>query len=116
MEKNRNDSVKVSFIDSPSNRRFIVKFLNFENGCFVSISESDNLIGSISVSINTKDLTTATVIPSKYDSMFINSLSKRVSYMINGISIISLHTKEQLKLEDMKTIMGEILNLISDAK
>ncbi len=103
MEKNRNDSVTVSFIDSSSKRRFIVQFLIFKNGCFVSISENDNLIGSISVS-------------SKYDSMFINSLSKRISNMINGISIISLHTKEQLNLEDMKTIMGEILNLISDAK
>jgi hypothetical protein len=33
--------------------------------------------------------------------------------MLNGICLVSLHTKIQLDLKSMKTIMGEILSMIS---
>jgi hypothetical protein len=55
---------------------------------------------------------TAKVIPSKYDSMFINTISERVSSMINGICLVCLHSIKQLHLDDMKAIMGEIMNLV----
>jgi hypothetical protein len=52
------------------------------------------------------------VIPSKYHSVFINAISERVSSMINGICIVSLYSMNQLNLEDMKTIMEEIINIV----
>jgi hypothetical protein len=34
--------------------------------------------------------------------------------MINGICLISLHSITQLEFNDMKAIMGEIMNLVED--
>ncbi|MGH9955013.1 MAG: hypothetical protein ACRD39_05050, partial [Nitrososphaeraceae archaeon] len=58
-------------------------------------------------------ISTAKVIPSKYDSIFINTVAQKVSSMINGISLVSLHSKSQLQLEDMKAIMEEVMNTVS---
>jgi hypothetical protein len=33
--------------------------------------------------------------------------------MLNGICLVSLYTKTQLDVKSMKTIMGEILSMIS---
>ena len=46
--------------------------------------------------------------------MFINTISERISSMINGICLISLHSLKQLEFDDMKAIMGEIMNLVGD--
>jgi hypothetical protein len=32
--------------------------------------------------------------------------------MVNGICVVSLYNAKQLNLEDMKAIMGEIMNII----
>jgi phage-related tail protein len=109
------DTFTVRTITSASKRKFLTKFLSFENGCFISVSESLNRIGSISVSISTSNkVNTAKVIPSKFNSMFVNTISERVASMINGICLISLHSLTQLEFEDMKAIMGEIMNLVED--
>ena len=44
--------------------------------------------------------------------MFINTVSERVSSMINGICLVSLHSVKQLNLNDMKAIMGEIMTIV----
>ena len=109
------DTFTVRTITSASKRTFLIKFLSFENGCFISVSESLNRIGSISVSISTSNkINTAKVIPSKFNSMFVSTISERVASMINGICLISLHSLTQLEFEDMKAIMGEIMNLVEE--
>ena len=109
------DTFTVRTITSEGKRTFLVKFLSFQNGCFISVSESSDRIGSISVSISSSNqINTAKVIPSKFNPMFINTISERISSMINGICLISLHSLKQLEFDDMKAIMGEIMNLVGD--
>jgi hypothetical protein len=109
------DTFTVRTITSEGKRTFLVKFLSFQNGCFISVSESLNRIGSISVSISaTNKVNTAKVIPSKFNSMFVSTISERIASMINGICLVSLHSLKQLEFDDMKAIMGEIMNLVED--
>jgi hypothetical protein len=109
------DILTVRNITSEGKRTFLIKFLSFQNGCFISVSESLNRIGSISVSISTSNkVNTAKVIPSKFNSMFVSTISERVASMINGICLISLHSLTQLEFDDMKAIMGEIMNLVEE--
>jgi hypothetical protein len=103
----------VRAVRSPSGRTFLIKFLSFQNGCFIALAEGSHKIGSIYVSISSSNkVNTAKVIPSKFDSMFVNTISERVSSMINGICLVSFHSIKQLQLDDMKEIMGDIMNLI----
>lgn len=109
------DILTVRTITSEGKRTFLIKFLSFQNGCFISVSESLNRIGSISVSISaTNKVNTAKVIPSKFNSMFVSTISERIASMINGICLISLHSLKQLEFDDMKAIMGEIMNLVEE--
>ena len=115
MQNEGYDTFTVRTITSEGKRTFLIKFLSFQNGCFISVSESLNKIGSISVSISTSNkVNTAKVIPSKFNSMFVSTISERVASMINGICLISLHSLTQLEFEDMKAIMGEIMNLVEE--
>jgi hypothetical protein len=92
-----------------------VKFLPFENGCFIALTEDNDRIGALSVSISTSNgVNTAKVIPSKFDSMFINTISEKVSSMINGICVVSLYSIKHLQLDDMKAIMWEIMQLVRE--
>ena|SRR5919112_184403 len=100
-----------------SKRIFLCNILKFENGYFISISEEKLRIKSISVSLATSNQTnTAKVIQDKYDQLFIDTLSRRISLMINGICIISFFTKNKLQFEDMRTINDKILKTIEDNK
>ena len=109
------DTITERTITSEGKRTFLIKFLSFQNGCFISVSESLNRIGSISVSISaTNKVNTAKVIPIKFNSMFVSTISERIASMINGICLISLHSLKQLEFDDMKAIMGEIMNLVED--
>ena len=109
------DTFTERTITSEGKRTFLIKFLSFQNGCFISVSESLNRIGSISVSISASNkVNTAKVIPSKFNSMFVSTISERIASMINGICLISLHSLKQLEFDDMKAIMGEIMNLVED--
>ena len=115
MHDERYDTFTVRNITSEGKRTFSIKFLSFQNGCFISVSESLNRIGSISVSISaTNKVNTAKVIPSKFNSMFVSTISERIASMINGICLISLHSLKQLEFDDMKAIMGEIMNLVEE--
>ena len=100
-------------IKSQSGRIFYVKYISFQNGCFIALDEGSDALGSISISISSSSkINTAKVIPSKFDSMFVDTISQRVSSMINGICLVSFHSTKQLQFEDMKAIMDEIMNLI----
>lgn len=99
-------------LKSQSGRSFVIKYVPVSNGCIILISEDSDQIGAISVSISsTNKSNTAKVIPSKYDSIFINTISEMVSRMKNGICITSLYSLKQLTLDDMKIIMDQIRDL-----
>ena len=92
-----------------------VEFLYIHNGYFISISENELRLGSLSVSLSvTNKPNTARVIPDKNDQLFVDTLSTRISLMKNGICIISMHTKNKLHLDDMKLINEKILSLIEE--
>src|SRR5947209_14684287 len=115
MQDEDSDALIVRSVRTPSTRIFLIKFLSFQNGCFIVVAEGSNRIGSLSVSISSSNkVNTAKVIPSKFDSMFVSTISERVSGMINGICIVSLHSTKQLQLGDMKAIMDEIMNLVKE--
>ena len=100
-------------LKSQSGRNFIIKYVPVSNGCIILISEGSDQIGAISVSISSSNKSnTAKVIPSKYDSIFLNTISEMVSKMKNGICITSLYSTKQLALDDMKIIMDQIRDLI----
>jgi hypothetical protein len=105
-------------VRSGTGREFTIQSLFFENGCFLIISEGLPRIGAISASISTSGgkVNTAKVIPSRYDSIFITTVSEKVSSMINGICLVSLHNKTQLQLEDMKAIMAAVMDIIDKRK
>jgi hypothetical protein len=113
MQDEDSDALIVRNVIAPSTRIFLIKFLSFQNGCFIVVAEGSNRIGSLYVSITSSNkVNTAKVIPSKYDSMFINTISERVSSMINGICLVCMYNVKQLHLDDMKAIMGEIMNVL----
>ena len=115
MQNEGSDITVVRYAKSETQRIFLIKFLSFQNGCFISLAEGSNRIGSISVSISSSNkVNTAKVIPSKFDSMFVSTISERVSRMINGICMVSLHSTKQLQLGDMKAIMDEVMNLVKE--
>jgi hypothetical protein len=102
-------------LKSQSGRNFVIKYIPVSNGCFILISEDSDQIGAISVSVSSSNKSnTAKVIPSKYDSIFLNTVSEMVSKMKNGICITSLHSTKQLTLEDMKIIMDHIRDLMDN--
>jgi len=108
------DNTLVKFLQLDDKRTVNIKLIFFENGCFIIISENSDRIGSITISSSVSNkVTSAIIIPSKFNSIFINSIAQRISLMINGICLVSLHIKTPLDVRSMKTIMGEILNMIS---
>jgi hypothetical protein len=112
------DVPESRIIRSDTQRNFGLQSLFFQNGCFIIISEDQPRIGALSVSIGAAGgkVNTAKIIPSKYDSIFINTISEKVSSMINGICLVSLHSKTPLQLDDMKAIMEEIMSIVGSRK
>jgi len=112
--ENEPEVLVTRIVSQSTSRNFSLNTTFFANGCFIVITEGQPRIGAVSVAISTSSkITTAKVIPSKYDSIFINTLAEKISSMINGISLVSLHSKSQLQLDDMKTIMEEVMNTVT---
>jgi hypothetical protein len=96
-----------------SNRVFLLKFIEFNNGCFVSLSEDLCKIGGLHVSVATNNMTqTARVISNIRDPIFMKTMSEKISLMINGIVITNLYNKKPLSLREMQEIMNEVLKLL----
>ena len=109
------DEFDIRKIITESQRSFTLKCVSFENGLLILVAEGSDRIGSLTVSISSsKKSNTATVIPSKYHSVFINTVSERVASMINGICIVSFYSTNQLNLEDMKEIIEEIMHIVRE--
>jgi hypothetical protein len=109
---NNNDYRQMPII-CRSSRVFSLRLVKFFNGCFISISEDYQKIGSLHVSTaHASKVTTAKVIPSKVDSIFLTSISERIALMVNGFTIVNFNAKRALNKLDMEDIMTEILKLI----
>ncbi|MGI0102231.1 MAG: hypothetical protein ACREA7_06510 [Nitrosotalea sp.] len=94
-------------------REFLVQIVPFDNGDFISITEGKEKIGMLVVSIGSGGRTsTATVIPSKSETIFLKMVSERVASTINGICIFSLNIQKELELDSMKVLMNEIMEII----
>ena len=98
-------------------REFLIRIMRMANGCFISVSEGSlHRIGSLNVSLRgSMGVNTAKVIPSKYDSVFLNMVSERIASLVNGICITSLYTASALDLKTMKLIMESITSAMGVA-
>jgi hypothetical protein len=94
-------------------REFLVQIVPFDNGNFISITEGKEKIGTLVVSIGSTGRTsTATVIPSKSETIFLKMVSERVASTTNGICIFSLNIQKELELDSMKALMNEVMEII----
>jgi hypothetical protein len=114
MTRNRdNNDYKQIPINCRSSRLFSVRIIRFSNGCFISISEDYQKIGSLHVSTaQAGKVSTAKVIPNKADSIFLTSISERIALMVNGFTIVNFSARLALNKLDMEDILSEILKLI----
>lgn len=96
-----------------NHRDFLVQIVPYDNGNFISISEGKERIGTLVVSISSGSrVSTAAVIPSKSDTLFLKMVSERVASTINGICIFSLNVEKDLDLDSMKVLMNELMEII----
>jgi hypothetical protein len=117
MEKNEPEVFSTKVVSASTARNFTLNMFFFQNGCFVILTEGQPRIGAVSMAITASNkVSTAKVIPSKYDSIFLNTLAEKISSMTNGISLVSVHSRSQLELDDMKAIMEEVMNVISSKR
>ena len=96
-----------------NHRDFLVQIVPYDNGNYISISEGKERIGTLVVSISSGGrVSTAAVIPSKSETLFLKMVSERVALTINGICIFSLNIEKDLDLDSMKVLMNELMEII----
>lgn len=96
-----------------NHRDFLVQIVPYDNGNYISISEGKERIGTLVVSISSGGrVSTAAVIPSKSDTLFLKMVSERVASAINGICIFSLNIEKDLDLDSMKVLMNELMEIV----
>lgn len=87
--------------------------LKFENGSFVSVSEGQNKLGSMAVSLGSGPAPiTTTVIPAKTDSLFLKLTAERISTTNRGISIMSSNMEQEIGSDVAKVLMTEITGMV----
>ena len=97
------------------NRNFSLKIQKFENGCFVSITEGSNKIGSMVVSLSTGYAPiTTTVIPSKNESLFLKLIAERISTQMRGVALVSSFIQKKLESNTAKAIMSKIVEMLDN--
>ncbi|MYH03336.1 MAG: hypothetical protein F4140_00435 [Cenarchaeum sp. SB0675_bin_21] len=89
-------------------RTFSLRILQFQNGCFVSISEGEERLGAVVASLYNKSVPTTTqVIPSKSESLFMRLAAERLATRLNGIVLLSANI-QNISAEMAKGIMSEL--------
>ena len=97
------------------NRNFSLKIQKFENGYFVSVSENNDKIGSMTISMATGPTpTTTTIIPSRSESLFLRLISERISTRMKGIALVSTYVQKELEPTTAKALMSEIMEMIEN--
>ncbi|MDB4849356.1 hypothetical protein OAU56_05180 [Nitrosopumilus sp.] len=96
-------------------RNFSLKIQKFENGYFVSVSENNDKIGSMTISMATGPTpTTTTIIPSRSESLFLRLISERISTRMKGIALVSTYVQKELEPTTAKALMSEIMEMIEN--
>ena len=96
-------------------RTFSLKIQKFENGYFVSVSENNDKIGSMTISMATGPTpTTTTIIPSRSESLFLRLISERISTRMKGIALVSTYVQKELEPTTAKALMSEIMEMIEN--
>ena len=96
-------------------RSFSLRTQKFENGYFVSISEGSNKFGSIIVSmVSGPNPITTTIIPAKFDSLFLKLVAERISTKFRGVALVSAFIQTELNPNTAKALMLEILEMIDN--
>ncbi len=97
------------------NRTFSLRTQKFENGFFISVSEDNDKIGSMTISLaNGPTPTTTTIIPSKNESLFLRLISERISTKMNGIALVSIFVRNELEPSTAKALMSEVMEMIEN--
>ena len=97
------------------NRIFSLKIQKFENGYFVSVTEGNDKIGSMIVSLATGPTpTTTTIIPSRSESLFLRLIAERISTRMKGIALVSTYVQKELETSTAKALMSEIMEMIEN--
>ena len=92
-----------------------LKIQKFENGYFVSVTEGNDKIGSMIVSLATgPNPTTTTVIPSRSESLFLRLIAERISTRMKGIALVSTYVQKELESSTAKALMSEIMEMIEN--
>lgn len=106
------DGVKRKTVEV-ANRRFNIQVFCFENGNFVTITEGNNKIGAMIVSLlSGPSSITTPVIPARTDSLFLKLVAESITNFTKGLAIVSLNIKNELNPESAKAIMGDLMELI----
>ena len=96
-------------------RTFSLKIQKFENGYFVSVTEGNDKIGSMIVSLATGPTpTTTTIIPSRTESLFLRLIAERISTRMKGIALVSTFVQKELEISTAKALMSEIMEMIEN--
>jgi len=91
-------------------RSFLVQIVNFENGNFISVTESSEKIGGMIVSINSGPVpSTSTIIPPKSESLFLKLVSEKIAYVKQGMCLITGNFEKALEKDTTKQLMDVIL-------
>ncbi len=97
------------------NRNFSLRTQKFENGFFVSVTEGNDKIGSMTVSLATGPTpTTTNVIPSRNESLFLRLIAERISTRMKGIALVSTYVQKELEPSTAKALMSEIMEMIEN--
>ena len=96
-------------------RSFSLQIQKFDNGYFVSVTEGNNKIGSMVVSMATGPTPiTTTVIPSRTESLFLKLTAERISTRMRGIALVSTYIQKELEPSTAKALMSEIMEMIEN--
>ena len=91
-------------------RSFLVQILNFENGNFISVTESSEKIGGMIVSINSGPVpSTSKIKPPKSESLFLKLVSEKIAYVRQGMCLITGNFEKALDKEITRQLMNVIL-------
>ena len=93
-------------------RSFLVQILNFENGNFISVTESSEKIGGMIVSINSGPVpSTSTIIPPKSESVFLKLVSEKIAYVRQGMCLITGNFEKALDKEITRQLMLSLIHI-----
>ncbi len=98
---------------SSSNREFVIQVLKFENGCFVSLAENKNRLGSVVLSLGAgPGPVTTTAIPAKTDPLFLKMIAEKLGQATKGVAIVSSSVQDKLDAAAAGLIAAEIDGMV----